>query len=426
MSKVLLNYAVSFTEILGTQSASTAFLHQLGVVCKPSTVPTAVVIEGTGEGTTTVPAILTLTGLFQAGDVVDALFTSDSAPNQQAPLTITETMGASDVAILWADLIKGIDQLTARAVGNTVEIRAFNGGVNVLVENATYTPVGTPFEAGIITVTDPEQLQYYTDQFADIQGAFDAGLTRVYLVLVDDILDAPALLLDKECDFYTVYGSLDFTADEYIIAFAGWQGVKGFTTIDEVTGALYAVEPKQCVFYEDTLSLPTMRAYYGLYAFGSLLSAGSWANQQYIPVVTINGSPAEDLGTAELLFDERLSFYLNDEEQGTRLAFFVAGGLSITTPYINEELKVVMQSNMLNFMSTNQPMNIETNRLLLEQRGKKIINQYVGDGLLDPDGVNTLTITKGDEVFIVDGEMETTEAVALWRVDIDAKQNTGV
>ncbi len=425
MSKTLLNYAVSFTEIFPTSAASLAFLHQIGVVVKPSVTAPDVVLTGTGIGDATIPAVLTLSGLYRPGDILDATFESDVPFIGQAPLTILEHTTAEDAAILWADYIKGIDQLTAVAVGETVEVRAFAPGVNVTVSAPVYTPTLDPVEPYIAVITSQEQLPYYTDQWAEIGGAFDGGMNRVYLIVADDILGVPALLVDKECEFYTVYGSSDYLPDEYMTAFANWQGVKGFTTIDEVTGAVQAADFKQNVFYEDTLIISESTAYFGLYSFGSLLSGATWRNQQYIPVSAEAGTPVLELGTAELLFDERLSFYLTDEEQGTRLAFFVAGGVSITTPYINEEIKVVMQSRMLNFLSANQPMNIERNRRLLEQVGQKVIDQYLEAGLLDPAGENSITITQSNELFIVDGVMETTEAVALWRVQIDAIQQTG-
>jgi len=288
----------------------------------------------------------------------------------------------------------------------------------------TYTPNPVPvaLAPAVIMVSDPHELQYLTDEYADIQAAFDGGLSRVYLALVEDGADLPALIAGTECDHFTVYGSLDFTPAELAIAFATWEGVKGWTTIDKVQGAIDAAQVNQCVFIENTLIAEDSRAYFGIFAFANLLSSNSWRNQQYIPISPTLGNPVELLGDAEALFDDRLSFYLTDEEQGTRLAFFVAGGKSITTPYITREIQVVMQTDMLNFLAANQPMNIETNRRLLTQIGNNVIADYLDDGLLDPDGVNAIVITKSNEAFIVDGELETTEAEALWRVKIDALQ----
>ena len=423
-NKTLLNYAVSFKQVDSTSAASLAFLHNLGVVTKPSATPTELTLTAPGVGDLVVPAVLVLSGLFFAGDIVDATFESDVPFIGQAPYTVLETSTAADVAVQWAAYISGIDQLTAKAVGNTVEVRAFPPGGSVTVTAPIYTPIGAPFEPSIVVITDPEDLPAYSDQAADIVAAFEGGLTRVYLVLVEDVADIPALIENKECDFYTIYGSLDFTGEEYSQAFIGWQGVGGWTTNDEVAGAVWAADDSRSVFFEETATLPEVSAYFGIYSFAALLAATEWRNQQYIPVNTLLGNPVVELNKADLLFDERLSFYLQDDEQGVRLAFFVAGGKSITTPYIDEELRVVIQSDMLNFLSANQPMNIETNRRLLQQVGNKVIQSFIDRSLLDPDGTNTLTITKSNEVFIVDGEMTTSEAVALWRVQIDAKQET--
>lgn len=424
MSKVLLNYAVAFNQVLPVGAASTAFLNQLGVVAKPAADIRAVALDGSGLGTTTEPAILQLSGLYLTGDIIDATFESDVPFIGQAPLTMTEDTTAADAAILWADLIKGIDQLTAVADGEQVLVYAFNGGIDVTVTAPTFTDGGALFTPSVEVITDPDAIKYYTD--ADIAGAFDGGLTRIYLILAEDAAEIPALIDAQECEFYTVYGSIDFTGSEYEAAFSTWEGVRAWTSNDEASAATWAAELRTCIFYEDTIVIGEVKDYFGLFAFGNLLASAQWRNQQYIGITAANGNPVAELGKANLLFDERVSFYLTDEEQGTRLAFFVAGGQTITTPYINMELQVTMQSKMLTFISANQPLNIETNRRLLEQVGQRVIDDYLDNGLLDPSGENVIVITTSNELFIVTGNMETTEATALWRVEIDAINQVGL
>ena len=211
MSTVLLNYAVSFNQIASTNAANLAFLHQLGIVTKPAAAAPTVTVTAPGEGTTTVPAVIELTGLFQAGDIVDATFTDDLLVVNQVPYTVLETMSASDVAVQWAALIDGLATMSAEAVGSTIEVVALAPSITVEITAPIYTPIGAPFEPSIITVTDPEELAYYTDKGAEISGAFDGGLTRIYLILVESIDQVPALILEKECDFFFTYDS-DFRA----------------------------------------------------------------------------------------------------------------------------------------------------------------------------------------------------------------------
>lgn len=535
MSKTLLDYAVKFTQVSPTSAASTAFLHQLGVVCKPTATPAAMVVDGS-DGTLLAPVTITLNGLLLAGMQLNCRVSTDAQPNSYAPWVVPSQMSADDAAVEYAALLSGIPDVSASADGNVITVvpvgtsptvnvddpvvgiagdsnipfidasavgdvinpaeitlfgdykagdeisftvtsdlpetqnitvvltaaddvtnavdiaaavnSAFVSGViatgesrhvriraedlittEVTISDLTFTPAPPApeevpeFVPQIVIVTDPSQLAFYTDAADDIIAAFDGGLNRVYLILCDDESQIPLLVRGKECDFYTVYGSLDYSQAIYEVAFATWQGVKAITPRLLADAQRWVVNDKSCGFIDPAVEA---RDYFGIFAFANLLSASTWRNQQYIPVSPTLGTAVEELGTAELYFDERISFYLSDEEQGTRLAFFVAGGLSITTPYINEELKVTTQSDFINFLSANQPFNIETNRRLLEQRGNKIIDRYVDDGLLDPDGENFMTITEGDEVFICKGELTTSEAVALWRVDIDAIQNVGV
>lgn len=424
MSKTLLDYAVKFNQIEGTVAASTAFLHQLGFIAHPLITPPAATID-VPAGTTEAPAVVSFVGVLNATDSVDVELSNTVPDTLPVNVTATETMNAAEVAEAVAAVINASAfDAVAEAVGNTVEILATAPATDVTIDSAAITVNGT-FEPSIIEVVDPEQLQYWTHAYVSAQGAFDGGLTRLYLILIDDAADLPALLLDKECDFYTVVGGNEFTGDDYETNLAGWQGVRCWTTIEQADGKLWAALNATCIFFEDVETEGDESSYFSTFSFGNLLSGANWRNQQYIPT-TGAGHPVQELGLADSLFDDRISFYLTDDEQGTRLAFFVAGGKSITTPYINRELQVVMQSDMLNFLAANQPMNIETNRRLLEQVGQGVIDTYLDNALLDPVGENSITITESAEAFIVNGNMTTTEAEALWRVEIDAINVLGV
>jgi hypothetical protein len=423
---ILLDYAVSFTAVDPTSTASTAHLRNLGVVVKPPTTPAdAVITQAIGDLVT--PAVITLSGFFAEGVILDANFATDlDILGVLAPYTVLAAAPASTVAELWAAEISLITDISATAVGSTIEVRAADLATDVTITLLTVDDTGAlPIPDQIVEVTDSEDLANYTEN-RDVIGAFDGGLTKVYLVIAADAASIPALILDKECMFFTVYGSTDYLVAEYETLFASWKGNKAVSTSVQSEGAALAIEQGWTVFFEDT-SIPTeARAYYGIFSFGSLLSSNGWRNQQYIPIQPANGLPVDSLGLANSLFDDRLSFYLTDVEQGTRLSFFVNGGASITKNYVEEELKINMQSTMLQYLSGTQPFNLLVNRKQLEQVGQTIIDDYIDLGYLDPDGTNILIITESQEAFKVFGNLTTKTSEALWRVDIDASQSVGV
>lgn len=426
MSKILLDYAVNFTQVSGTATASLAFLHNMGVICAPSNVvPDAVAVVSIGSQT--LPATIQLTGYMLEGSILEVTTTIDAGSPLPIPLTLSENLSASAAAAEWAALINLETDLQAKAVGDIVEILVLDPAIEVVLTLVSLNVTGEiPLTSEIIEVVDPAELALFCKSPEDIQGAFDGGLSKVFLIVAVDILDVPALILEKECEFYTIYGTKDFTFSDITTSLAGWLGVQGQTSNSQQSLRTYVANDKTCGFFEDTDVAPDTRAYFGIFSFASLLSANAWRNQQYIPINPENGNPVITLGQAESLFDDRISFYIQDAEQGTRLGFFVAGGQSITDPYIDQEIQVVIQSEMLNYLAATQPMNIETNRRQLEQIGNTILGQYTDRGLLDPSGVNLCTIRTSNEAFIVNGEITTTNSEALWRVRIDALEGVAV
>ncbi|HDM8140699.1 TPA: hypothetical protein P0E12_004989 [Vibrio harveyi] len=285
------------------------------------------------------------------------------------------------------------------------------------------TPADPENAGTVVEITTPEQIALYVEdkgsQLTDLESIFNGGLRKFSLALVEAGGDIDAVIKGQEGKYFTVYLGDQFALAENLQGLE-WKGVKAATLSKDETDKQPTVQlEKNCCVFPAAATESTSAAG-GLFAFSSLLSSSNWRNQQYIQAIGGVSQSVNVLGTAESYFENRYSFYINDDEQGTRLAFFVAGGKSITTPYIQEELHVVIQSSILSFLSTNQPFNVETSRRLLEQRANRIIVDYVEDSLLDPDGDNEVKIEKSNEAFIVKGQIYTTESEALWRVDIDA------
>lgn len=268
----------------------------------------------------------------------------------------------------------------------------------------------------VTLVTDPADLPALTTYAPDLLGAFDGGLNSIILARVQTIAELATLAAGKEGQVFTLFAHNSLDAVEFDTGVT-WKGVKA-AVIDMPLAPPLA--SNMCIFGTNG----AMSSYSPLFAFGKLLSAASWRNQQYI---TTPGSVGmvEDLGMAELAFEERVSFWLHDDDAGNRLGFFAHKGKSITTPYIGKEVELTMQYQMTNFMTVNQPFNVAVERAELERIGNKVIQENITRGYLDPDKTNAVKITESVEQFVVAGNLTTSPAVALWRVKMDAYQTQG-
>ena len=280
---------------------------------------------------------------------------------------------------------------------------------------------GTGTETGLVEIDKTEldtALPTYADQ---VIGVFDGGLNKITIAYVDDITDLPDLLDEQETEFYTVFALPVFSTSDFLDNSTSWPGVRGFVTNAD-TDKQFVILPNTCGFFHQGGT--PLNAYNPLRAFGELLSASLWRNQQYVQSTETDGT-ATTLGGAELLFADRFSFWISDQTTGIVLGFFVAGGQSITTPYIVKELELRMQTDMSNYLAVNQPFNTTISRNQLERIGKKRITQFIELSYLDPDEVNDLDVTESNEIFVVNGQLTTSPAVALWRVFVDSAQTQG-
>ena len=108
------------------------------------------------------------------------------------------------------------------------------------------------------------------------------------------------------------------------------------------------------------------------------------------------------------------------------MGFFAAGGFAITQPYIDEEIKRVTQSTGVNYLALNQPRNIPISRILLENTLQDKIEEYKLPPYqyLDPTGTNEIKLTTSNESFVLNGEMTTKVAEPIWRVKVEARQES--
>lgn len=249
-------------------------------------------------------------------------------------------------------------------------------------------------------------------------GFFGADLNRVFVISLAaaDLSDLDDVLKANENKFFTLHVSSDFDDSVVLNKTFNFDGVVSHEFASSEGAKQFAVN--HCA---GVSTLPTVGS--GIcYALGRLLSLRTfWGNQQYVDYG--GGASIETvsiLGLAEKYFDERLTFWLFDEDGGTKLAGFFDGGNAITEKYVSEELKLAIQSNAVRYISTNQPMNIRDMRVALQNELQANVNQYVDDNYLDPDGTNKIVVTDSRDAYWVNGTLNVKHAQPIWRMSVTA------
>lgn len=273
-------------------------------------------------------------------------------------------------------------------------------------------PVKSGETEGIYECATQTQVAEHTD--SECGQLLEAGLSKIYVCAVSAYANAQALIDATEYKFFTVLVDPSFTTAP--TALTGFSGVMGWSTDDATKAENFA---KIATDNNTAFIDPSANAGENMYwAFGKLLSGSVWKNQQFI------GMPASGitsvLGTAESYFEKRLSFVLNSEEFGNRLAFFVNRGRAIVAPYIYEEFQLDLKSWALTYINTNQPNynNVEASKLeshLLQ----KANNKYIASGMLD---ALTISISTDQDNFVMSGNIKVSEPKATWRVIADLQE----
>lgn len=273
-------------------------------------------------------------------------------------------------------------------------------------------PLKSGETAGIYECATKAQVQEYTD--ANCWQLLEAGLSKIYVCAVSAYSDVQDLIDATEYKFFTVLVDSSFTTEP--TALTGFNGVMGWSTDDNTKAKSFEskANANNTAFID-----PSANAGKNMYhAFGKLLSGATWRNQQFI------GMPASGmtavLGTAEQYFEDRLSFVLNSEEFGSRLAFFVNRGRAIVAPYIYEEFQLDLKSWALTYINTNQPSYNAVEASKLESHLlQKANNKYLTSGMLD---ALTISISADQDNFVMSGNIKVSEPKATWRVIADLQE----
>lgn len=465
MSKLLLDYAFSFTEVEGTPAASLEYIHNVGVIVKSN-------IQAEIESGSVSLDVTELSTNAEVGTVITAtaavVATSGGHVHYEWELTgDSDGLGiewdnATDGSVATITTVDGFDQvqsgvctLTCNANGvdlesadititrvdpetlqlktsrkaKTVKLDAVEAAPVVAKEDVTEpTPPkvtaaavesATPL---LVTIYSYEDVKKYTDN-TEIKALFDTGMDGITLLVVDDLTQLSEFKENEMGDMFTLLGSSDFETQDFIDNKAlvyGFKGDWGFATPDSELAKTIAVMDRTVAFYD------TVGSYVGCYeAFGSLVSATYWSNQQYTRATndTLIGA-VDQLGLSNDLFAAGVSFWMYDSSMGTYLASFFAGLNPIANDYVIEEIETVQQSTGLNWISTNKPTNTTGNRMRLSAVLNSVLAEYTGAPYyyLNPDYANQVNVYSSNERYHVNGEMDICIPDPIWKVDMEVTE----
>lgn len=414
MAKILLDYFFPITAISPTPQASTAFLKQVLAVVKPK----VGVTPGTVTLCTSASQVAALTDnvdalqLFSGGlsrvyvlpvNTLDLAAILAEKGSLFYTLLISSDFTDDDINASQASLVKANLTFTAKQAGfagNAIEIEFLNSGV---AGSEVVTVVGKK-----ITVS----MQGGTSTANQLKTAIDAKAEAAALISVT-VASGQGSTAQAAFALDNLEGGDD-------LDLGSWKGVVGVSSDDDTFLAGQATIENRVAFH----TIDANGAKNMFYAFGKILSnPTNWTNQQYIQMPFADD--VDQLGEANNLFDQKISFVLSDDEFGSRLGLFAAGGKAITAPYITKNLEIDLQSRALSYISGNQPAYSLTQAALLEDELQKVISGepgnpgYIGRQWIDAGGVE---IRLENQNFVANGYINISEPNAMWRIFGEIRQ----
>ena len=424
--KFLLDYVFKVTSITPTPAASTAFLKQACVVCKPIT-------PGSGTGVITActsqSAIAALTGNLEAQQLLNAGMS-------KVYILLMDDLGLADAledaddffTVLISSDFDGNDEDTEAS--GTVTITSYANLVDGTADTVTVKGVAFTAQAGAATLgTATFQAATSNDATAtSLAAQINAHADLEDFVVAEAnaaIVTITSILPGYEGQYAISYAQLGsgvgatvsgatLTGGEEALDVGTFKGVVGQYRQDATAAGVKAALEKRCCFFANN----TNKAKNMMYAFGKLLSNSlDWKNQQYVSMPV--GGEVTVKGDAESLFDDKVSFVASDDEYGHKLSLFAVGGKAIVAPYITRNLEVDMQSATLAFISGNQPQYTKKAAAQLESDLNDVIKLYISRGWIE---TGVVTVELEEENFVASGYINISEPSALWRVYANMEQ----
>lgn len=430
--KILLDYVFPISVITPTPAASTAFLKQVIVVAKPKSGEEGNV--GNLYLCTSMTQVAARTDnanaqqLFNAGmarvyvllsndlDLEDYL--AEHGPEAYTVL-ISDDFDDDDLAgakasggfeiTAYANLVSGTDDTIT--VGATV----FTAQAGAATPGTATFQAATSNDATAQSLAD--QINAHATAGALVEAVADGAEVTITAKARGTAGNSIALgYTDNDSNVgATKTGTVLSGGTEPGLALGTYEGVVGVAVQDMEVAEDQAVIDNRCAFFTTV----TNKAKNMFYAFGSLLSNPiNWTNQQYIQMPFSDS--IDELGEANALFDSKISFVMDDDEFGKRLALFCAGSRAIVAPYILKNLRVNLQSRSLQWISGNQPQYTLKEASLLEATLQEdVINSFIARKWIS---AGTIAISLVEQNFVANAEINVAEPKALWRVFGEMRQ----
>lgn len=268
-------------------------------------------------------------------------------------------------------------------------------------------------EASINLITDNDLIPNYTSStdFYDIIGK---GLNKFYLISINDLSKLSSILNQNLNKGFCIYLSKDFTTEEKgNIELGSYKGVVGAEFSDELEAKAFSMNSGFCGFYAKQNIGRNLEM-----CFSRLLSRNIFKNCQALQLVAKNG--IDKIGDAEVCFDNRVSFAIDDEDVGTRLAGFFAGGLAVIEPFVIEYLKNKLQSAFVKRLGAVEPNYTDFDAKLMESYlQKKVLDPLIKtnknpDGYFEYAKIEINLDSTGN--FVANANINVSEPNAWWRI----------
>ena len=429
---ILLDYFFPITSIEPTPAASTAFLKQVCVVAKPKSGQEANV--GQFFLCTSMSQVAARTDatdaqqLFDAGmsrvyillsshlDVGAYLVGHESdfftilVGSDFADADIDEAQSSGVVTISsYANLVSGTDD-SINVAGTVFTAQA---GAAVLGEATFQAATSNDATAASLAA----QINAHPVAGLLVQATVVSAAVTITSVLTGALQNLLVLsYTDNDTNVGAVIssvtaGKLDGGAGLRVGAF---KGVVGTWSTDDTKNATRAATANWCAFHATSGN----KGKNMFYAFGKMLSNSlNWLNQQFITMPLADD--VDTLGEAEALFDDKVSFVLDDTEFGKRLGLFAQGAKAIVAPYIKRNLEIDMQSAALTYVSGNQPAYTKVQAALIEDELQKVVDSYIERQWIER---GTVEVKLENSNFVASGYINISEPNALWRIFGEMRQ----
>lgn len=425
MNNILLDYFFPITSIEPTQQASTAFLKQALLVVKPKVgVPKTVVQCTSMSQVSALTDNVEAQQLFNGGlSRVYILPTEDldlasvlAGNNNFFTVLISGDFDKDDV-----DATQASGSITITSYANLVSGTPDGievGGVMFVAQAGAATPGEATFQAASSNDDTATSLAAQINAHEDLDGVVtavaNAGVVTITAVEPGYSGNDIELAYDENDSNAgaTLSGSNLEGGDG--LTLGTFKGVVGVSEQDDTWLATQAAISNRSAFHSTVGNKAKNMAY----AFGKLLSnVLNWRNQQYIEMPL--AEDVDELGEANALFDDKISFVLSDAQYSNRLGLFAAGGKAIVAPYIKKNLEIDLQSAALSFVSGNQPEYSLKQAALLEDALQKVIQSYIDKEWIT---AGTVEVKLEQDNFVASGYINIAEPKALWRIFAEMKQ----